>query len=351
MKRESSSSRGLIMHTALAFTTQGLPVGLLSQDIWARDPDRSLRQDKKLQKSYPKLPVQEKESNKWFKSLADTLELVPAGTRVVTIADRESDISEFIFEGQRLKTDLLIRVCRDRRLQDENKNLWNFMSGVRISSHKLVKVPEREGCAARKAKVAIRFASVTLKPSNFKKKMEPVYIVFVMEPNPPTDVEPLEWMLLSTMRIRNIGDALEKIRWYGLRWGIEVYHRILKSGCRVEACKLQTAGRLKCYLSMMSIIAWRIFWMTHFNRNNPNAPCTAVLTEHEWKSLYSKIHKTKEIPTEIPSIKEVTVWIARLGGFLARKGDGDPGPTTIWRGWTRLSDIADTWLILHERCG
>jgi hypothetical protein len=97
----------------------------------------------------------------------------------------------------------------------------------------------------------------------------------------------------------------------------------------------------------MSVVAWRLFWLTHINRQNPDHPCTAILAEHEWKALYTTIHRTTTLPERVPSVGQAVRWIARLGGFLGRKGDGEPGITTIWRGWSRLADIADMYLILH----
>ena len=97
------------------------------------------------------------------------------------------------------------------------------------------------------------------------------------------------------------------------------------------------------YLTVMSIIAWRIFYMTLLARTDPDLPCTEVLSEEEWKTLYTKIHRTRVYPHAPPSIKNAIIWIARLGGFLARKGDGDPGPITLWRGWKRLMDLVEGW--------
>ncbi len=97
----------------------------------------------------------------------------------------------------------------------------------------------------------------------------------------------------------------------------------------------------------MSIIAWRLFWMTKIARTNPDALCTVVLAEHEWKALYSAIHRTRDLPEQLPTVRQVVRWIAQLGGFLGRKSDKEPGITVIWRGWQRLNDIAATWLLFR----
>ena len=133
-----------------------------------------------------------------------------------------------------------------------------------------------------------------------------------------------------------------------MRWQIEVYFKVLKSGTKIEHCRLQTQQRLLRYMALMSVIAWRLYWLTMYNRHAPDAECTAVLTEDEWKALYCIIHKTTNLPNELPTVAQVTVWIAKLGGFLARKADGVPGVTVIWRGWQRLNDISNAFILLHN---
>lgn len=349
MKCGPNSSKGLVMHSTMAVTTEGLPLGILQQKIWARDPNRSLRKDPQLKKVYKELPPEKKESGKWFEGLKETLSIVPGSVRVVTVADRESDIYDFIVEGIQQKTEVLVRVARDKMLRKYNQKLWGFMSQHKVEFYIEITVPARNGQEKRKARLAVRFSRVELTPpvSAHKKEDITVWMVFVKEESPPEKVDALEWMLLSTSCVEKEEEAIEKISWYKARWSIEQYHRVLKSGCCVEDCKLSTAERLKRYLTLMSIVAWRIYWLTHMNRANSNETCDVVLADHEWKALYCKINKTRNLPKEKPTVRQVTRWIAQLGGFLGRKGDGEPGPTVIWRGWHRLRDIADTWLIFH----
>jgi hypothetical protein len=349
MKCGSNASKGLVMHSTIALTSEGFPLGILQQQIWARDPKRSLRKDPHLAKRYKKLPPEKKESGKWFQGLKETLSIMPKSVRVVTVADRESDIYDFVVEAMQQKAELLVRVCRDKVLKKSKQKLWVFMAQKQIEFYTRVIVPPRNGQEKREAKLAVRFSKVDLTPpvSAHKKEEVTVYMVFVKEVNPPDGMEALEWMLLSTSPVVTKEEAMERIDWYKVRWSIEQYHRVLKSGCRVEDCKLSTADRLERYLTLMSIVAWRIYWLTHMNRSQAEESCDAVLADHEWKSLYCKINKTGELPKEKPTVRQVTRWIAQLGGFLGRKGDGEPGPTVIWRGWQRLTDIADTWLILR----
>lgn len=150
-------------------------------------------------------------------------------------------------------------------------------------------------------------------------------------------------MLLTNIKIECFADALEKAVWYKERWHIENYHKVLKSGCNVEKSRLNHGEKLEKFATLMSMIAFRIYELKLIGRNAPTVPCTEVLTENEWIILYCFVHKTKDLPTHIPTAKEVMLWIAKLGGFLGRKSDGNPGSIVIWRGWQRLMDIIDSW--------
>ena len=203
--------------------------------------------------------------------------------------------------------------------------------------------------------VSVRFCSVTLKPPWRPKSLEKdplpavtVYVFLTQEVDPPADVTPLEWLLLTNVPVYSFEDAVERVKWYRCRWHIEVYFKVLKSGCKVEDCRLQTAERLKRYLTLSSVIAWRLYWLTHINRHYPNAPCITILTQYEWQALYATIHRSTVLPQEIPTVRQAVRWIAQLGGFLGRKRDGEPDVTVIWRGWQRLNDISATWLLLHK---
>ena len=176
----------------------------------------------------------------------------------------------------------------------------------------------------------------------------PTYVVLAKETNAPDGVDALEWMLLTNVPVESFEQARERIDWYKLRWHIENFHKVLKSGCNIELCRLESAERLERYITLFSIIAWRLYWMTHVNRASPDKSCSEVLADHEWKALYCKIKKTRSLPTKPPTTREAIRWIAQLGGFLGRKGDGEPGITTTWRGWQRLLDISEAWLVFNS---
>ena len=265
--------------------------------------------------------------------------MTPSEIRLVTIADREADIFEFLAEADELEAEYVIRAAQDRRLSGEVGLLWAHMAKQEIVGTVTVEVAARPGKPARKADLLVRVVFVTLQPPQRPADDEGVWLsplqvwaIWLHEDAPPEGVEPLDWLLLTNVAIETWQHATERIGWYCVRPGIESWHKILKSGCTVEDCRLETAERLKPYLTRMSIIAWRLFWLTHINRQTPEAPCTTILADHEWKALYTAIHRSAVLPATPPTVRQAVRWIAHLGGFLGRKGDGEPGITTLWRG-------------------
>ena len=344
---KSQKLKGLVSHNALAMTTEGMPLGVLSQEIWARtEAEREMTKAEKQ-----KRPIEEKESYKWIVGLRETAKYTPEGVQAISICDAEADIYDLFVEADKLEIGLLVRAAQNRLLMDnQDLKLWQQVEQEKISGYLTVEVPARNGEPARKATVSVRFKqSVQPKPPpHLKDNPIKLSAVLVQEIDPPPNVTPVIWRLLSDVVVISYADALERINWYCKRWQIEVYHKVLKSGCTVENCRLQTSDRLMPYLALSSIIAWRLFWMTHLNRQSPDIPCTAFLSEHEWRALYAVIHKTILLPKTVPTVRQAVHWIAQLGGFLARKHDNQPGPTVLWRGWHRLHDIANTWLLFQR---
>ncbi len=340
---------GLVVHTTMAFTPSGLPLGLVSQDIWAREA--SAQGGAESRKSRP---IEEKESYKWITALRETAALTPEGVTVVSVGDREADVYEMFQEAHVLQTKVLVRATQDRTLV-EHGTLKPYMKRQPAAGHLKVEVPARSNRPGRTALVEVRRATVTLHPPSRPKtcdwRLTPltVDVVWVHELNPPADVDdPLDWLLLTNVPVPCFADAVERVRRYKVRWQIEVWHKVLKSGCKVEACQLESGDRLIRYLTLKSVIAWKLFWLTHLNRAQPDAPCTVILTNQEWQALYATIHKTLDLPDDVPTVREATHWIAQLGGFLGRTGDGEPGVTVLWRGWQRLQDFVRFWRIVQQ---
>jgi len=342
---------GFVMHSTLALTAEGLPLGLVTQAIWPRPVD----QPSKTSSECSRQPIEEKESYKWIQAFQKTIDLPLDETETLTICDREADIYEMFALAKEAKAKLLIRASFDRALMDKSERKLRAKVQKSPQAGLLkVAVPQSKTQPKRDAILSVRYTSVTLKPPwrPNKKKLPAVTlnVVFIREDNPPDNVEePIEWLLLTNMCVDCLADAVQIVKWYRCRWQIEVFHKILKSGCVIEECRLETAERLYPFIALKSVIAWRLHWMTYVNRHEPDAPCTAILAEHEWQALYMRVHRTSTLPTESPTVYEAVRWIGQLGGFLGRKHDGEPGITVIWRGWQRLQDIAITWYLIKER--
>ena len=356
-------SKGLVMHTCLALTTQGLPLGLLDQKVFARKL-RPEHQNRRKGGRYIQdvLPVEEKESYRWIDTLRTSKEAVPE-PQVVTVCDREADLYDLFKESREIDAAVLVRASANRTVNRKSRyaekdvqKLWDFMHQQTEAGTYTIQIPKRaktKHCAARDARcatVSVRFAPFCLNPprNNPKHKTEKLpdidmVAIYVHESDPPDEESQIEWMLLTNLPVLSFESACEKIRWYSLRWRIEMYFKVLKSGFRVEACRLGHAERLMRYLTVMSIVAWRLFMVTLIARTDPDAPCTRFLTDDEWTVLYRKMHKNKAPPKNPPCAGDVIIWIAKLGGFLARKNDGPPGTISLWRGWKRLTDLNEGW--------
>ncbi len=353
-------SNGLVVHTCLAVTTEGLPLGLFDQRIFAR----KLRSKKagKGGKPHDYLPVEEKESYRWLQALENTKEAT-GNTVIVTVCDREADLYDFFKCSHQIGANVLVRAIADRTINRTSRyaekgvvKLWEHMRQQPETGFYTIDIPKRsktKHCKEREARSAtltVRFGSFILNPprNNAKHKIEhlpdiEMNAVYVLEPNPPDGEKPVEWMLLTNLPVTSHDEAYEKVLWYCLRWRIEMYFKVLKSGFRVEACRLGHADRLARYLSVMSIVAWRLFMITLIARTDPTTPCSTLLAYHEWKVLFLKVNKNKTLPRKPPCIGDVVIWVARLGGYLDRRSDGPPGTITLWRGWKRLADLTEGW--------
>ena len=172
--------------------------------------------------------------------------------------------------------------------------------------------------------------------------------VFLREESAPDGDEPAERLLLTNLPATSFGEAQKTARWHGLRWRIETFFKIMKSGFRAEACGLNSADRLIRYLTAISVVAWRLFIPTLIARAEPDLPCTAFLAAPERKALRAKVLGTARSPDTAPTVAEAVTLIARLGGYPARKCDGPPGTLALWRGWRRLADLAEGWRLAQS---
>lgn len=339
-------NQGLIAHHALVFTASGVPLGLLSQSIWARQEVPEEGYVEKILRVQC-MAIEEKESSKWLHALRETVEWAPKGVPVVTIADRESDFFEFLTAAKELGARYVIRARRDRKLVPEESAGWESMLEALASAPALgqlaVPIPGNGKRKARTAEVEVKIAQVSLRPPQRRGHAkdsgsdEPVSVKMIAatESAPPAGQEAISWVLLTNLPVPDFEAAREKIGWYAKRFSIETWHKVLKSGCKVEDCLLETGERLARYLTVFSIIAARLMHVAYLARVEPQLPATEVFSKEEIEALHVRMYKALP-PATAPTLREVVRLIGRIGGHLGRKCDGEPGMTVLWRGWMRL---------------
>jgi hypothetical protein len=340
-------AQGLKLHDTLAFTPDGVPLGVLHIECWARDPQGRDTQARKA------LPIEEKESYRWLQSYQRVSEIqaLCPGTRLISVGDREADIYELFQAATKTPNgpDLLVRANRAcQRQTTEQQVLWEHLSSRRLAGQLDLYIPGKGGKKARTAVLEIRHAKVDIKPPNRIKDSAPIklWAVYAHEPRPPAGTDAVEWLLLTTVATTDLEQACERLSWYATRWNIEVYHRVLKSGCRIEDRRLGTAETLQACLAIDLVVAWRIFRLTKLGRTVPDISCESFFEEEEWKALCIHYTKNPYPPKTPPTLNEAIRIMAKLGGFMGRRGDGEPGTTSLWRGIQRLDDITETFRIM-----
>lgn len=333
----ANGPKGMLLHNTMAFRPDGLALGLLDVQCWSRTKF-GVKQQRHSK------AIDDKESAKWLRPLATLDQAVQRcpNSRLVTVCDREADIYEFFELAHRKGHELLVRATQDRGLEDGGgRRLRAHVERLPAAAEVELTVPRRGKQPARTARMAVRFAEITLAVPNNKKNLPPLHmtVLWSCEIEPPASVkEPLQWMLLANRPVQSVEQAIERLRWYAGRWNIEVFHRILKSGCQIEERQLGTADRLEACLAIDMVVAWRIQHLTWLGRATPDLPCTVAFDDDQWKAIV--VFKTnKPPPPQALTLRQMIVLVATLGGFLGRKSDADPGPKALWIGLHRLDDI------------
>lgn len=255
-----TACQGLLGQSTLVCTAERLPLGLLAQQVWARAPDDVGKRARRKQ-----LPIAQKESHQWLTRL-EAVVSAPAEcphTRLVSIGDREADVDDLLTAAPPPGVELLLRAAWDRRVRAPERSMWATVAAQPVVAQLLWQVPRRGAQPAREAMLALRFCRLTRWPPRHRTAEGVPEVVLwavqVREVEPPAQVPPIEWLLVTTVAVDRVEDAIERVQWYSCRWGLEVWHRILKSGCRIEARQLATDERLERCLTLYSVIAWRVF--------------------------------------------------------------------------------------------
>ncbi|MFH1185290.1 MAG: IS4 family transposase [Chloroflexota bacterium] len=292
-----AKSRGLHLHSTLAIAANGLPLGVVRADCEA--PQNKSPED---QRPSHAVAIEEKKNFVWIEHHRDLVEL--AGqmpqTRLIDVCDREADFFE-LFDEQRQnpRVELLVRAKHDRNIDEEPFKLFAAARQTPIQSRILVSVPRQSARAkkskqkarrkrpGRMAELAVRAMPVRLRPARYHADKAPIdiWVVHALEENPPADAEAVEWFLLTTIPVTSAADAEQCLRWYCLRWRIEDWHRVLKSGCRIEDVAHESAERLRRAIGINLVIAWRIMLMTLLGRETPELPAEVLFSEIELRTL------------------------------------------------------------------
>jgi hypothetical protein len=338
-RAKSYAVRGVLMHSSLAVTTEGLPLGLTAIKFWSRSKFKGTNALKRSVNP-TRVPIEEKESIRWLENLKYSTELLGEAQRCVHIGDRESDIYELFCTAEQSGTKFLLRTCVDRLAGGGQHTISAAMRNAKVKARYRIEVRDDKGTASE-ATVEVRYQRLQIQPPIGKQKRYPslmLTVIHARERTKPKDREKIDWKLITNLSVRSRKDALEKLAWYAMRWKIETFHKILKSGCKAEASKLRAAERIVNLIAVFCILSWRIFWMTMMNRVAPTASPTLALTTIEMHVLDLLIHDQTTRRRKATLASYLTK-IARLGGYLARAKDPPPGNAVMWRGLPRLTDI------------
>jgi len=332
------------LHPTIALTPDRVCLGTVKAKFWQR-PEQGeghLRKQKE---------IKDKESIRWLESYEKACEISRRAPRslIVSVGDRESDIYEYyqlyaqLNDGERAQW--LIRAAWDRRVttaRGNKSNLWETMARAPKRGTVSFELPPSGNRKARTVTQVIRSRSVLFDGVQRKGGRLPplkVNVVYAKEQRAPKGEKPVEWMLLTSVPVESFEQCQEVIRWYTCRWEIEIYFKVLKSGCGVQELQFEKPQRLQACLAVYMIIAWRVMFIEMLARSAPDIRCSVIFDEYEWKSVYV-IVEGKKPPKKAPMLKPFVDMLASLGGYIGRKRDGPPGPKTIWIGLQRMRDFA-----------
>ena len=339
-KLNDTTALGLHFHTTIAVGLDGIVRGLLHQSFWSRPPQAEPRHS-----DHKHRPIADKESYKWLEGIEAAeaaIDVLPVAfrPRLIHVFDREGDIHEVLQRVTDSPHGAVIRAAQNRSVAGDLNQAFAAIAAAPLVGTKVVEVPARHGTKKRTAKLEFRSCTLTITPGAKYPERQPVTwtLVEARELDAPAGVEPLHWLLWTTEPAQTLEQILVVVAIYKRRWLIEDFHLTLKSGCQIEQLRLETADRLIKAIMMYSAVALRIVAMRDLARVTPQAPCTLLLSQLQWQALYAYIHHQRPTAaTPLPTVKEVVLWIARLGGHLNRKRDGMPGVRTLWRGWRDLA--------------
>jgi len=346
------SQIGFHTHAQVAFTPERLCLGTIDAYTWGRDPEKFATRKQK----HAKVPIQDKESYRWvlaYERACEVAEQVP-NTQVISVGDAENDIYECFSASVSTepprRADWIIRACQlDRCLaaNEEHPQLLPALQARRPLGTFVMEITKKEGRSARTATMEVRSTSVTLhrpqRPGGQPRLPEvKINVVGVHETTPPAGEKPVEWVLLTSLPVDTFEQACLIADYYACRWQIEIFFKVLKSGCQVEKLQLMTADRIKPCLAMYMIVAWRVMYATMLGRECPDLSCEVIFSEAEWKSVWT-VQKQQPLPKAAPSLGVFMKLVGQLGGHTGKRCDGALGAKRMWIGLQRTTDFGYAW--------
>lgn len=321
------AQRSIYLHPTYVVTPGREPLGITDAWMWARKP-------KGADGKRPGL----RESLRWtegYERIAETALTMPE-TRLVYVADREADILELMQRAHALDNpaDWLIRAQHNRSLPEGGKLWAEVLSGESLGEIEFM-LPSRHGQAAREVRQQVWARRIALPDGQGGRLW--ITCLIAKEMDAPEGIKPIEWRLLTNREATSFEAIAELIDWYRARWEIETFFHVLKNGCRVEALQLASIGKLELALAVYMVVAWRLARLVRFGRTHPEPEASSLLSKEEWQAAY--VLAKKPIPKTPPTLRQAIRQIAMLGGFLGRKGDGEPGVKTLWQGLARVRDF------------
>lgn len=342
---------GILMHSSLVVTADGLPLGLAAVKFWTRKQFKGTSELKR-HINPTRVPIEEKESWRWLENMRQSTELLDDPVRCIHIGDRESDIYELFYTAYDLCTHFLVRTCVDRLAGDGQHTISEIMKRVQVKGLHRVELRDAKG-RPMTATLELRYQRMTVLPPIGKQNRYPALqltVLHALERDPPPGRPPIEWKLITNLPVCSRAEAIEKLDWYAMRWKIETFHKILKSGCKAEESRLRTADRLANLIAVFCVLSWRIFWLTMLGRTAPQAPAELAFTRTEIELLERVVHDSSHNAQAPPLVRNV-IRLAQLGGYLARASDPPPGNAVMWRGMRRLTDIQLGYELALKRSG
>jgi len=307
--------QGLFVHTGLVTDSKGIPLGIATQLAWARVSEIQEVGSPARTKKKPAPEIEGRESIRWLMVLRDAHEMNKEcpQTKITVLADRESDFYEYFLEAKRLGQSIISRAYKNREIDDDGNELLDYKR-LKIQDIQSIEIPSSGDRKGRQTELEIRITPISIAPpenSHHTDVLEGFTAVYITERGAPEGEEPLNWVLITNRRVRNVKDALKIRNAYMKRWEIESFHKILKSGYHIEKCKFNDGEKLKKMLAFFSVLGWKTLQTTHLCEKKPNASARLLYTDLELKVLVDDVEsRGQKVPQGKLSLADAVGMVA-----------------------------------------